>query len=123
MAVERVFSPADIEQGGDDLRPIGDVTFSGRVLKKDDRYQLIGHVHATLALDCSRCLEAFRMPVDVDVDLTYVPHPAEAQAPASEEDVELADEDLTTAFYRDEVLDLAQMVREQFYLAMPMRPL
>ena len=33
------------------------------------------------------------------------------------------DEDLTTAFYRDDVLDLADMVREQFYLAMPMRPL
>jgi uncharacterized protein len=62
------------------------------------------------------------MPVDIEVDLTYVPHP-DAAASAGTDEVELNDEDLTTAYYRDDVLDLADMLREQFYLAMPMRPL
>jgi uncharacterized protein len=40
-----------------------------------------------------------------------------------EEEVELQEEDLNTAYYRDHVLDLGEMLREQFYLALPMRPL
>jgi uncharacterized protein len=66
------------------------------------------------------------MPVDVEVDLTYVPQPVggpEAPPGRGQEEIELAAEDLTTAYYRDDVLDLAHMLREQFYLVMPMRPL
>ena len=40
-----------------------------------------------------------------------------------EEEVELKGEDLDTAYFRDHVLDLAEMLREQFYLALPMQPL
>jgi uncharacterized protein len=47
----------------------------------------------------------------------------DAKPPAVEEDMELQDEDLDTAYYRDHVLDLAEMLREQFYLALPMQPL
>ena len=35
----------------------------------------------------------------------------------------MEDDDLTTAFYRDEQIDLGQLVLEQFYLAVPMKPL
>ena len=62
---------------------------------------------------------AVTLPIDTQVDLTYVPHPSQA----AEDEVELSQDDLTTAFYRDQTLDLAEMVREQFYLALPMRPL
>jgi uncharacterized protein len=126
VAVDRLFAAADVRQGHEDLRPLGEVAFSGRVQKQGgDRYRLTGRVLATLELDCGRCLEAFRLPLDVEVDLTYVPQPA-ASAAASEADadeVELGAEDLTTAYYQDEILDLAHMLREQFYLALPMRPL
>src|SRR5436190_750925 len=33
------------------------------------------------------------------------------------------DDDLTTAFYENEEIDLGQLMREQFYLALPMKPL
>jgi len=36
---------------------------------------------------------------------------------------EVADEDLGVSFYKDETLDLADLMREQFYLALPMKPL
>ena len=85
--------------------------------------------------------------MDTTVDLTYIPEPTPvvpargdrqsgcpatdapkrpakaAKAPPVVEEVELQDEDLDTAFYRDHVLDLAEMLREQFYLALPMQPL
>jgi uncharacterized protein len=123
VPVEREFAPAEIGQGGQDVRPIGPVRFEGRLQKHGEgRYRLTGRLRAVLAFDCGRCLEPFTLPVDTDVDLTYVPHPV-ATGPARDEEIELSDDDLTTAFYRDQVLNLADMVREQFYLAMPMRPL
>lgn len=121
--IDRLFAADEVRQGQDDLRPVGDVAFTGRILKKDRRFEVKGRILATLQLECGRCLEPFRFPVDLEVDLTYVPHPDEAGGHAQDDEVELADEDLTTAYYRDDVLDLGHLLREQFLLAMPMRPL
>ena len=35
----------------------------------------------------------------------------------------MEDDDLTTAFYGNDEIDLGQLVLEQFYLALPMKPL
>ena len=59
------------------------------------------------------------MPVDAPFDLLYLPHAENA----GEGEVEVEDDDLTTAFYRDDEIDLGQLMREQFYLALPMKPL
>lgn len=120
--VSRVLSPADVSQGADDVRPVGEVLVDGRIQRTGERYRFTGRVRAALELECGRCLDAFQLPLDVEVDLTYVPETIAAPS-STDEDVELSDDDLTTAFYRDQVLDLGAMVREQFYLAMPMRPL
>jgi uncharacterized protein len=120
IPLRRTFAPAELGPASDDFRLLGDVTFDGILRKKDQRFQLKGHVKAPLELTCGRCAEAFAWPIDVDVDLTYVPEPT---ASADPDEVELNDEDLTTAYFRDQTLDLGEMLREQFYLAMPMRPL
>jgi uncharacterized protein len=36
---------------------------------------------------------------------------------------EIGEDDLTTAFYKDGVLDVLELMREQFQLALPMKPL
>jgi uncharacterized protein len=129
----------------DEFSVLGPVTFVGTLARSGDRCRLKGRITATLQLSCGRCLAPFPLPLNTTVDLTYIPErppvaavkdaakgPAMeaakgsakgAKAPAPEEDVELQDEDLDTAYYRDHVLDLADMLREQFYLALPMRPL
>ncbi len=133
VPIHRAFTPEELRLGvdPDDLRILGDVRFDGVLQKKDQRFRLKGRVQATLELTCGRCAEPFQLPIDTEVDLTYVPqsaaqssfHGGGAHAKGSDPEVELNDEDLTTAYYRDHVLDLAEMLREQFYLAMPMRPL
>ena len=59
------------------------------------------------------------MPVAAAFDLLFLP--------ASESDEggerEVAEEDLGVSYYRDDVIDLAEVIREQFYLALPMKPL
>ena len=36
---------------------------------------------------------------------------------------EVGEEDLDTSYYRDDQIDLNELLREQFYLALPMKPL
>ena len=36
---------------------------------------------------------------------------------------EIEEDDLTTAFYENDEIDLGQLMQEQFYLALPMKPL
>jgi uncharacterized protein len=102
-----------------DYTVLGDVHFDGTLRKDEPRFMLSGRLQARLQVACGRCLEPFTLPVDTQVDLTYVPHPSQA----AEDEVELSADDLTTAFYRDQTLDLGEALREQFYLAMPMAPL
>jgi uncharacterized protein len=124
IPLRRTFAPADLPSDAEDVRLLGDVRFEGVLQKRDQRFRLKGRVEATLELTCARCVEPFPWPVAAEVDLTYVPEPqAGPGAKPADPDVELSDEDLTTAYYRDHVLDLGEMLREQFYLAMPMQPL
>ena len=39
------------------------------------------------------------------------------------EDSAIEEEDLETSYYRDDQIDLNELLREQFYLALPMKPL
>ena len=62
------------------------------------------------------------LPVNATFDLRYLPQGAAADEETSEESETEAD-DVSTTFYREEEIDLAELLREQFYLALPMKPL
>jgi uncharacterized protein len=79
-----------------------------------------GHLGATLTLECSRCLSPYSFPVQQELELFYLPHEEEAE---EEDEVGLDDRDMVVAYYRDDRLDLGEMVREQFFLATPLKTL
>ena len=129
----KVFQPADIPGGGDDYGVKAPVDLRLVIHQDQDRFRLVGTVKTTLELVCSRCLEPFPFPVDMPFDLRYLPQhlnmgagggdEADEDADAESDAEEVGGDDLTTAFYRDDQIDLAHMVREQLYLALPMKPL
>ena len=92
---------------------------------EEDSVHVRGRLSARLGLQCGRCLEPFELPVDQELDLFYLPHRPDAAVEGEEEedDVGLSDHDMVVAFYRGGELDLGQMVREQFFLAVPMKHL
>ena len=115
----RVFQPQEVEQEGDSYRIVQPVALDFDIHKDKDRFRLAGTVRTELELPCSRCLEPFRLPIDTAFDLRYLP----ASAMATEEERGIEEEDLETSYYRDEQIDLNELMREQFYLALPMKPL
>jgi uncharacterized protein len=85
----------------------------------DDKFRLVGRARTALRVPCSRCAEPFEIDVDAPFDLTYLPQAENA----GEGEHEVAEDDLSTAFYRGGTIDLSELLREQFYLALPMKPL
>lgn len=111
----RALTPDD----GRQYRVVAAVTLDLLVRKGGSDYRLSGRIEGELELDCSRCLEPFRLDAGVDVDLLYLP----ASENRGDGEVRIEEEDLATAFYRDEQIDLMHLVQEQFQLALPMKPL
>ena len=106
-------------EAADEYTVVSDVALMLRVRKDGDKYRIVGGVRTDLRLSCCRCLDPFEVPREMSVDLLYLPQTANK----GEADSEVSDEDLSTAFYRDQQIDLAHMVREQLQLSMPMKPL
>lgn len=101
------------------FRVAAPVTLAFDIQKDKDQFRLAGRVQTTVELWCSRCLEPFAWPVDASFDLRYQPHTLNA----GEGEREIEEDDLSTAFYENETIDLGQLVREQLYLSLPMKPL
>src|SRR3954447_2794184 len=119
--VERTFQPADFDPQDEDYRVGEPVHLVLDVEKKSGAsYRVTGTVKTTLSLECGRCLEAFPLAVSAPFELRYVPQSEDA---AAEAEREITEDDLTTAFYREGMLDLTDLVREQFQLVLPMKPL
>jgi uncharacterized protein len=118
--VDRTIEPAALPAGDADTFRVGaPVRLTFDISKDGTQFHLTGRVASALTLACGRCLDDISLPVDLPFDLLYLPH----QDNVGEGEVEVEDDDLTTAYYRDEEIDLGQLVLEQFYLALPMKPL
>jgi uncharacterized protein len=116
---EQVYAPGAFAGPGQDFAVAAPVALAFDIYKDKDQFRLVGRVQTTLELPCSRCLEPFKSPVDAAFDLRY--HPRSQNVGEGERKVE--EDDLSTAFYEDETIDLGQLMREQFYLSLPMKPL
>ena len=118
--VERTLQPSSLGPDDPDYRIVAPVEVVMDVSKAGaDAFEVKGRVTSRLELVCSRCIESYEIPVDASFDLRYVPQSDNV----GEDEREIEEDDLTTAFYKDGILDVADLLREQFELALPMKPL
>ncbi len=124
LVIDEALVPAEVHVEGEEtfeLAPHG--RLDCRVDKVDGvSIHVRGRLAAALDMVCSRCLETFKFPIDQELDLFYLRHAADA-ASEEEEEVELKDRDMVVAYYQGDRLDLGDMIREQFFLAVPVKPL
>jgi uncharacterized protein len=141
--VNRRYEPEAFADLTDDFKVIGPTEIAGTVRREKGTHVVL-HSRVTSAMEvtCGRCLEPYVVPVSADVETRFVP-PAEfakvtaetaakaglltagAVAGDDDEDVEPHGEGhvVGLAEYRDEAIDLGEVIREQLYLALPMKPL
>jgi uncharacterized protein len=117
--LDRQIAP-DVMSREEDYRVLSPVVLEATVSRSRTKVAIAGQAATTLELSCSRCLEGFAVPVATSFDLTYLPSD---QAPSGSGEVEVGDEDINTAYYQDGRIDLAELIHEQLYLVLPMKPL
>jgi uncharacterized protein len=117
---ERTFQPSVFDPPDEDYRVAAPVELSMDLERAGAGvFRVTGRAVTRLQLECGRCVEPFDVPVDARFELRYVPQPE----PVAGEEREIEEDDLTTSFYREGTLDIVEMMREQFQLALPMKPL
>ncbi len=116
---EQVYSREQLGGEDDGLRVAAPAKLAFDISKDNDQFRLVGQVQTVLELVCSRCLDPFTWPVDSSFDLRYQPRSRNIGA----DEREIEEDDLTTAFCENETIDIGQLMREQFYLSLPMKPL
>ncbi|MCF8032740.1 MAG: YceD family protein [Desulfarculaceae bacterium] len=89
-----------------------------RLERLDELVTAQGSYAAGLVLSCSRCLGPMPFSLEGEVDWSFRPLPGEAP-----DEQHLAGEEMDLSFYRDGVIDLAQALRDELGLALPMAPL
>jgi uncharacterized protein len=115
---EQVYQPGQFA-ADPDFTVAAPVSLAFDIFKDKQQFRLVGSVQTTLELTCGRCLEPYTAPVDQSFDLRYHPHARNT----GEGEIELEDDDLTTAFYQNDEIDLGHLMQEQFCLSLPMKPL
>jgi len=78
-----------------------------------------GRVTGSVALECSRCLQGFSLPLDGEVE-TYL---EVADEGATEADRELSREEMNIRLVEKGRIDLRDIVAEQVHLAVPVKTL
>ena len=115
----RTFQPSELGVDLDACQIVAPVELEFDIHKDKDKFRLVGRVRTELELSCSRCLDPYRFPIDAAFDQRYLPS---SQA-TTETEREIEENDLETSYYSEDQIDLNELMREQFYLALPMKPL
>ena len=121
---EQVYPAEAFAADQEDFRVVAPVSLAFDIFKDKprDHFRLAGRTQTTLELPCSRCLEPFACRSTRRS--TCGTSRTRRTPPARQGDErEIEEDDFTTAFYENDEIDLGQLMREQFYLALPMKPL
>ena len=80
-----------------------------------------GTLSGVLEVPCARCTAPARLAVDSPFHVTFVP--AATEEDSSSEEIRLEESELDVATYADDMVDLAETLREQVLLALPIAQL
>ena len=84
-----------------------------------EKIHVTGKIETVLQLFCARCLEPFFFPLKAEMDFMLFPRSLEPQHEA----VRLKKEDMEIEFFDGVEINIDQIVAEQIFLHVPMKPI
>ncbi len=106
-------------EGNSLARPMGDVKAEFFLTRKASELNISGSISGRVCLQCSRCLIEFQRDLELSVDLTYLP----IEEMSTEEIHEIGRDESEIGYYKDDEIDITDVVKEQLLLNLPMKPL
>jgi uncharacterized protein len=117
IVVSKTYAPDVLDYRGGDFRQVDPLQVSVVAELAGAEIRIRGAVKTRLEASCDRCLGPVGIPVDRDFDLTY----RSVRTIAREEEIEVPADELNVGFYTGEGIELADVVREQVILSVPMK--
>ena len=102
------FQPINFE--GEEIKAVSKVDIDGQVSSKDEILELKAHVKTNLELRCSRCLDTFIYPIDIDIEERFT------KSKELQDDEELV-------FVDEDELDIIQIVVNCIISTLPIKRL
>jgi uncharacterized protein len=106
-----------VAQNGESVEFVGPAEVTARLESTGGSILASGRAKAVVALQCARCLEPYRLPLEVDFQAEFRATDGGPVPPGED-----GDETEVVPFSGDE-LELDATVRESLLLALPMKPL
>jgi uncharacterized protein len=119
LVVDRRIGPFRLPLREDEAVEVGGSHLVGELQRETDGVAFAGDIESVATLTCSRCLEAYGLPLNLHFDLLYTTRAEEA---ASGEN-RILDDEVTRTPYDGVRIDLSAMLSEQIYLGLPLKPL
>src|SRR5919198_760730 len=118
--ITRQFSSAgvDLDIAEAVLSVVRPVDVECQFFKVNREVVVSGSRRSAVRLTCSRCAEEFVLPLRLPLEAIYLP----VQALSSERAQELEEGDADVYSYTEPVIDIAEMVRDQLFLSIPLQP-
>lgn len=113
-ALKERFTPDEIDLDGEG-ELTSDAILDAEAFSEVDKVRVRGRINTNIRLDCTRCLETVRRPLDLDFEAVFV----DSSIEDVESELEIKDEALDESLVLDGQVDLKEVVREQILLALP----
>lgn len=120
--VETQISAQEISSIDEGLQVVQPVQISLHLINTGDIVLAQGSANTQVKLDCSRCLKSFDWPISVKIKEEYAVNPVILQN-IKQKDLELHEDDFIAPLSADKTIDLAEMIRQNLLLVLPLKPL
>jgi len=121
ISFQGTFEPGKVDFSADNIRQIGVLDWAAFAERAGGEIRINGSLTMAVELMCSRCLDPARYDLGKSFDLFF--RQRDQLMFDEDEDIELEERDTRTAFFTGTQLAIADILREQVLLALPMKAL
>ncbi len=117
LQIRKSYAPGSIDYGISEVKQAGPLEVTATAELHEGHIRVHGVLETKVAMVCARCLEPVIEEVHRDFDLFYQP----LTKGTKPEEAQLKDDDTDIGFYQGDGLFLADVLKEQLLLSLPMK--
>ena len=115
--IKSTFDADEIDLEGEDVELTAPVEVAGEISKHDNKSTLTGRISTAITRDCTRCLEPVKGGLFFEFETSFL----DADESDTKTEVEVNPDELDVSLVEDGKVSLAEIVREQILLALPIQ--
>lgn len=117
LHIRKTYNPGTIDLASAEIKQVEPLQVTATAELLEGQIRVEGTIETKIEMVCARCLEPVFEEVHRNFDLFYAPMPRDAK-PGEDQ---LKDDDTEIAFFQGEGLFLADIIKEQVLLALPVK--